>query len=105
MSAGSISTTGTGNFDGTVRCKSGLNIGDPAVSPPRCSISSSGAITTQTTIDAVGNITSSGNMSSVGSISVGTTLSAGGTISTVGNKTASAGTITGRSLAITGTSG
>ncbi|MFM7978043.1 MAG: hypothetical protein ACKPKO_01895, partial [Candidatus Fonsibacter sp.] len=26
-------TTGTGNFDGHVRCKSGLNIGDPAVSP------------------------------------------------------------------------
>ncbi|MFM7827462.1 MAG: hypothetical protein ACKO82_07620, partial [Acidimicrobiaceae bacterium] len=55
--------------------------------------------------DAVGNITSQGNISSVGSISSGTTLSASGTISTSGNITASAGTITGRNLAITGTSG
>ncbi|MFM7981648.1 MAG: hypothetical protein ACKPKO_20255, partial [Candidatus Fonsibacter sp.] len=71
----------------------------------RCSISSTGAITSQTTIDVVGHITSQGHISSVGSISVGTTLSAGGTISTVGNITASAGTITGRNLAIAGTSG
>ncbi len=49
MSAGSSSTTGTGNFDGYVRCKSGLNIGDPAESPTRCSISSTGDITSQTT--------------------------------------------------------
>ncbi|MFM7978605.1 MAG: hypothetical protein ACKPKO_04755, partial [Candidatus Fonsibacter sp.] len=94
LTAGSISTTGTGNFDGTVRCKSGLNIGDPAVSPPRCSITSIGALTTQTTIDAVGNITSQGNISSICSISIGTTLSAVGIISTMGNIIASAGTIT-----------
>ena len=47
--------TGDGYFDGTVRCKSGLSIGDSAVSPARCSKSSTGAITSQTTIDAVGN--------------------------------------------------
>ncbi|MFM7986323.1 MAG: hypothetical protein ACKPKO_44125, partial [Candidatus Fonsibacter sp.] len=47
MSAGSISTTGTGNFDGTVRCKSGMNVGDPSVSHARCSILSSGDITTE----------------------------------------------------------
>ncbi|MFM7981963.1 MAG: hypothetical protein ACKPKO_21855, partial [Candidatus Fonsibacter sp.] len=57
ISYGSISTTGTGNFDGYVRCKSGLNIGDPAVSPSRCSISSTGAITSQATVYVVGNIT------------------------------------------------
>ena len=61
--------------------------------------------TSQTTIDVEGNTTAQGNISSVGSISAGTTLSAGGTASTVGNITASAGTITGRTLAITGTSG
>ncbi|MFM7989696.1 MAG: hypothetical protein ACKPKO_61325, partial [Candidatus Fonsibacter sp.] len=66
---------------------------------------STGAITYQTAIVVVGHITSQGDISSVGSISVGTTLSAGGTISTVGNITASAGTITGRSLAVTGTTG
>ncbi|MFM7982762.1 MAG: hypothetical protein ACKPKO_25910, partial [Candidatus Fonsibacter sp.] len=81
--------TGNGYFDGTVvRCKGGLAIGDPAVSHARCSILSSGAITTQTTIYVGGAITSSGSISPVGSISAGTTLSAGGTISTVGNITA-----------------
>ena len=65
----------------------------------------SGAITTQSSINAGGNIASDGNISSLGSISAGTTLSAGGTISTSGNITASAGTITGKTLAITGTSG
>ncbi|MFM7983480.1 MAG: hypothetical protein ACKPKO_29560, partial [Candidatus Fonsibacter sp.] len=54
---------------------------------------------------AVGHITAQGNISSVGSINAGTTLSASGTISTIGNIIASAKTITGRSLAITGTSG
>ena len=48
--------TGNGYFDGTVRCKSGLAIGDPAVSLARCSILSSGAIIAQRTIDVVGNI-------------------------------------------------
>ena len=33
ISVGSSLTTGTGNFDGYVRCKSGLNIGDPASFP------------------------------------------------------------------------
>ncbi|MFM7980549.1 MAG: hypothetical protein ACKPKO_14650, partial [Candidatus Fonsibacter sp.] len=36
--------SGNGYFAGAVRCKSGLIIGDPAVSPPRCSILSSGDI-------------------------------------------------------------
>ncbi len=35
--------TGNGYFDGTVRCKDGLNVGDLATSPPNCTISSSGA--------------------------------------------------------------
>ncbi|MFM7983349.1 MAG: hypothetical protein ACKPKO_28905, partial [Candidatus Fonsibacter sp.] len=96
-----LEPTGNGYFDGTVMCNSGLIIGDPAVSPPICSILSSSAITTQSTINAGGNIATDGNMSSVGSISVGTTLSAGGTISTVGNIAASARTITGKTLAIT----
>ncbi|MFM7987566.1 MAG: hypothetical protein ACKPKO_50455, partial [Candidatus Fonsibacter sp.] len=100
-----LEPTSNGYFDGTVRYKSGMIIGEPAVSPPRCSISSAGALTTQTTIDAVGNITSQGNISSLGSISAGTTLSASGTISTSRNITASAGAITGKTLAITRTSG
>ncbi|MFM7982610.1 MAG: hypothetical protein ACKPKO_25135, partial [Candidatus Fonsibacter sp.] len=97
--------TSDGYFDGTVRCNRGMFIGDPAVSPSRCSILSSDAIISQSTIHVVGTIATDGNISSVGSISVGATLSAGGTISTVGNITASAGTITGKTLAITGTSG
>ena len=58
MSVGSSSTIGTGNFDGYVRCKSGFTLGDPAVPPSRCSISSTGTITSQTTIDVVGHTTS-----------------------------------------------
>ncbi|MFM7988221.1 MAG: hypothetical protein ACKPKO_53800, partial [Candidatus Fonsibacter sp.] len=78
--------TGNGYFDGTVRCKGGLNVGDPAISPAKCTILGlRGAITTQSSINAGGNIATDGNISYLGSISAGTTLSAGGTISTSGN--------------------
>ncbi|MFM7986844.1 MAG: hypothetical protein ACKPKO_46775, partial [Candidatus Fonsibacter sp.] len=68
--------TGNGYFDGTVRCKGGLNVGDPTISPAKCTILGlSGAITTQSSINAGGNIASDGNISFLGSISAGTTLS------------------------------
>ena len=89
----SISQKGNGYFDGTVRCKSGLNVDDPAILPIICAILLSGAIVSQSTITAIGNISANGDISSVGSISVGTAFGAGGTISAVGNITASAGTI------------
>ena len=92
----SISQKGNGYFDGTVRCKSGLNVDDPAILPIICAILSSGAIVSQSTISAIGIISANGDISSVGSISAGTAFGAGGTISTVGNITASAGTISGK---------
>ncbi|MFM7980932.1 MAG: hypothetical protein ACKPKO_16595 [Candidatus Fonsibacter sp.] len=52
-----------------------------------------------------GNITSQGNISSVGSISAGTNLSASGNITATIGITSSTGTITGKTLAITRTSG
>ncbi|MFM7981348.1 MAG: hypothetical protein ACKPKO_18730, partial [Candidatus Fonsibacter sp.] len=68
---------------------------DPAISPAKCTILGlSGAITTQSTINAGGNIATDGNISSLGSISAGTSLSAGGTISTPGHIIAT-GNITG----------
>ncbi|MFM7980120.1 MAG: hypothetical protein ACKPKO_12470, partial [Candidatus Fonsibacter sp.] len=49
--------TGNGYFDVTVRCKGGLHVGDPATSLSKCTmLGLSGAITTQSSINAGGNI-------------------------------------------------
>ncbi|MFM7987738.1 MAG: hypothetical protein ACKPKO_51345, partial [Candidatus Fonsibacter sp.] len=57
--------TGNGFFDGTVRCKGGLNVGDFAISLAKCTILGlSGAITTQSSINVGGNIATDGNVSS-----------------------------------------
>ena len=78
----SLSNDGTVLTQGSITAKNNLNVGSNSASDKFVVAASSGNMTTQGTITAVGAISTSSTVSATGAISTGSTVSAVGAIST-----------------------
>jgi hypothetical protein len=98
----SLSNDGTVLTQGSITAKNNLNIGSNAASDKFVVAASSGNVTTQGTVSAVGAISTSSTISATGAISTGSTVSAVGAISTASTVSATGAISTSSTLSAAG---
>lgn len=98
----SLSNDGTVLTQGSITSKSNLNVGSNSASDKFVVAASSGNMTTQGTVSAVGAISTSSTVSATGAISTGSTVSAVGAISTASTVSATGAISTASTLSAAG---
>jgi hypothetical protein len=98
----SLSNDGTVLTQGSITAKSNLSVGSNSASDKFVVAASSGNVTTQGTVSAVGAISTSSTVSATGAISTGSTISAVGAISTASTVSATGAISTASTLSAAG---
>ena len=98
----SLSNDGSVLTQGTITAKNNLSVGSNAASDKFVVSASSGNVTTQGTVSAVGAISTSSTVSATGAISTGSTISAVGAISTASTVSATGAISTASTLSAAG---
>lgn len=98
----SLSNDGTVLTQGTITAKNNLSVGSNAASDKFVVSASTGSVTTQGTVSAVGAISTSSTVTATGAISTSSTVSATGAISTSSTVSATGAISTASTLSATG---